>query len=116
MSKFGSITVVTVLDRLKLSEQNNLRCYFVDGKIVKIDKDTIEPEYSYVKRVAFVLGRSINIKFSIDELIIHSRLYVNKLWAHRIRDDETGKKVAVPYYGAIEKRYDVIKKLDIWIV
>jgi len=116
MSKFGSLTIISDLDRIKLSDQNNLRCYFVDNKIIKIDKDTDEPEYRYVKRVAFTLGRSINPKAKLDELIKYSRLYVNKLWSHKITDDETGKKVVVPYYGDVEKRYEMIKKLEYWIV
>lgn len=116
MSRFGSLVVVTELDRLKLTDQNKLRTYFVDGKIVKIDKDTVEPEYKYVKRVAFILGRSINPKVKISTLITYSRIYTNKLWSHKVTDDETRQKVIVPHYAAVEKKYEKIKKLEHWIV
>lgn len=116
MSRFGNLVVVSDLNRLKLREQNNLRCYFVGGKIVKIDKDTSEQDFRYTKRVAFVLGRSVNPKITIEELMIYSRIYVNKLWSHKVTDDETGKKVTTPYYGADEQRYEKIKKLDKWVV
>lgn len=116
MLKFGSLTIVADLNRVKLNEQNDLRCYFVDGNIVKIDKDTNEPDYKYFKRVAFSLGRSVIPGTSLDSLISYSRIYINKLWSHKTKDDETGKKVILPYYGAPEKNYEKAKALESWTV
>lgn len=107
---FDDTRVPPNLSRLPRVRENRLRLYYADGKAIKIKRDNNEPHYAYEMRASFVLARSGG-KERLEELIVNSRIAVNKKWAPLV-DDEEGKKVQSPAYpDEVEERYQKISGL-----
>lgn len=107
---FEGVRVPPSLSRLPRARENRLLLYYADGKAVKVKRDSNEPHYTHELRSSFILARSGD-KERLEELIINSRIAVNKKWAPLV-DDEEGKKVQSPYYpDEVEERYERVRGL-----
>ena len=97
---------------LTRKRENKLRFYFVDGELVQIPRDGMEPLHVYRHRTTYVLSRSFNPKQRIEELTLNARIDANKRWAPTVVDEETSESIQLPYYpDAIEARYKNATKL-----
>lgn len=110
--KLDKIALPNSFRDLPKSSENLYRYYFVDGTAIQIEKDKNESTYNYRFRSSFVLARLFNNGVRIGELIVNSRIGVNKRWAAIIKDEDTGAYVQSPYYpDTIEDQYRRIKAL-----
>jgi hypothetical protein len=106
---FGNLDIQGSLDNLPRNRENALRLYYLDGREVRIKRDLMEAPHSYAYRASFVIARSHNT-VRLDELVINSRIAVNKRWAQIVT--EGNRHITVPHYVEdVETAYDKVRKL-----
>lgn len=109
---FEDLVIPERLTALPRKRENKLRIYYVDGNRVEMYRDVIESLNSYEYRCSWTLARSFNPGQRLDELVINSRIALNKRWSPIVRDQETKEYLRTPYYSDIvEERYRKAKNL-----
>lgn len=116
MSQFGTFSLPITTETLTTSKHNNLTLFICDGQQKAIPKAGNEPTYKYNHRVEFILGRSLHTGVDFQELILYSRIHINKEEGRKQIQEDTGEEVIVPHYDIVtEERYSELKALSSYI-
>jgi hypothetical protein len=108
---YADLAIPRKLYALQRTRENHLRKFYVDGEVVQIRRDAIEPAGTYAYRASFVRARTFHPRQRLEELVVNSRVAANKRWSPAIRDDE-GRTVQTPHYvDSVEERLARISSL-----